>query len=128
MHGVGVLQGDHDRGRPGVQAELECRLAGIREQTLLELCVEPSASNEPRAVGGSARHEPVDPLAEVLAGDDSLVDEPIRERTHAHGDGRLFDRRVVVVVVVIVAHSASSQCSNTSTYTRSLASPTRATR
>ena len=38
-----------------------------------------------------------------------FVDEPIREHMHAYGDGRLFDRRVVVFVVVVVAHSASLQ-------------------
>ena len=106
---------------PGSRPKLGRRLAPVGEQALPERRIDPRARDEPRAVGGRARHEPVDPAPDVLAGDDALLDEQRLERADARGGRRLVavgDRRVVVVVVVVlvVAHSASwSQCSKTST-------------
>ena len=74
---------------PGVEAELERGRARVGEQALAEGRIDPRARDEPRAVGGRARHEPVDPLADVLAGDDALLDEQLLERAHARRGGRL---------------------------------------
>ena len=132
VHGVGVLQGDDDRRRPRVEAELESRLARVAEQPLLELGVDPCARDEPRAVGRCAGDEPVDPAPDVLVREDALLDQQLLEDACPRRRGGLVavrDRVVVVVVVlVIVAHGASSQCPNTSTRTRSFVSLVSATR
>jgi hypothetical protein len=112
VHGLGVLERDDLRRRARVEADLERCLPGIGEQSRLELRIDPGPGDEPRAVRRVTRHEPIDPLAELLAGDDSLVDQPIGERADARRDRRIVQR----LVVVVVAHSASSsQCSKTST-------------
>ena len=108
VHAVGVLDGDEDRaparGRCRARAPPRARRrAGAR----LYAGSTHARATTPRAVGRRPRHEPVDPLAHVLVGDDALLDQQRLERADARGGRRLVavgDRRVVVVVLV-VAHS-----------------------
>ena len=82
---------------PRVEIELERRGARVGEQALLELRVDPGARDQPRAVGGRARNEPVDPLAHVLAADHALLDQQLLERPDARCGGGLVavrDRRM----------------------------------
>src|SRR5207248_710725 len=110
VHGLRVLDGDDDGRRPGVEAELQRGGAGIREQPDLELRIDPGPRDEPGSVGRRPGDQPVDPPADVLAGDDPLLDEQLLERRGPCGGGGLVAvrDRVVVVIVVVVGHAASS--------------------
>ena len=93
-------------------------LERVGQQALPEPGVDPGARDEPGAVRGRPRDEPVDALPHLLAIDDALLDEELLERPDPRGSRRLAvaDDRIVRVVIVVVAHSAgSSQCSKTST-------------
>ena len=93
---LGVLDRDDDRRRPGVDTQLQRGGARVGEQPLLELRIDPGARDQPGAVAGRARHQPVDPPAHVLGADHALVDEQLLERPRPGRGGGLARRRVIV--------------------------------
>jgi hypothetical protein len=115
---LGVLDRNDDRRRPGIETELQRRRTRVREQTLLELRIDPGARDKARTVGRRTGHKPIDPPAHVLATDHTLLDEQLLERPNPGGGRRLLAvrNRLVRMIMVALAHpSSSSQCSKTST-------------
>src|SRR5690242_2321756 len=89
MDRVCVLDGYDARRWARVEAELERCGARVVEQARLELCIHPRSRDEPRAIRGSARDQPVDHLTHVAAAQNTLLDEELLECSRPLGRGRL---------------------------------------
>ena len=124
-----VLEGDHLRRLPGSRPSSRAAARASSSSALLEGRIDPRAGDEPRAVGGRARHEPVDPCAHLLVRETPFsTSRSSSARTRAAPPARRRGRSDRAGDRGRGRSRASSQCSNRSAKTRSRLAGSRATR